>query len=99
MLLLGAALLALPDTSWGQRPPTWPVNSRVYRTADGLPEPACISVTLAPQGNVFARHLKAASISQLDGYTISAIPAPETGKGRLYESPGGQLWTVVVEGL
>ena len=29
ILLLGATLLALPDTSWGQRPSTWPVNSRV----------------------------------------------------------------------
>ena len=43
--------------------------------------------------------MKAASISQLDGYTVGAIPAPATGKGRVYESPGGQLWTVVVEGL
>ncbi|MEI7936901.1 MAG: ATP-binding protein [Verrucomicrobiota bacterium] len=99
ILILGASLLALPDTSWGQRLLPWPVNSRVYRTADGLPEPAGISVTLAPQGNVFARHMKAAAISQLDGYSVGAIPAPDTGKGRVYESPAGQLWTVVVEGL
>ena len=98
-LLVGAALLALPGTSWCQAPSTWPVNSRVFRTVEGLPEPACISVTLAPQGRVFARHPKAASVSELNGYTISGIPAPETGKGRVYESPGGQLWTVVVEGL
>jgi len=99
LLLFGAALLALPGTSWCQAPSTWPVNSRVFRTVEGLPEPACISVTLAPQGRLFARHLKAASISEFDGYRISGIPAPETGKGRVYESPGGQLWTVVVEGL
>jgi signal transduction histidine kinase/ligand-binding sensor domain-containing protein len=66
---------------------------------DGLPESGCISVTLAPQGKVLVRHLHAASVSQLDGYTVTAIPAPETGKGRVYESPGGQLWTVVAEGL
>ena len=99
ILLLGAALVALPDTSWGQKPSTWPVNSRVYRTVDGLPEAGCISVTLAPQGKVLVRHLNAASVSQLDGYRVTAIPAPETGKGRVYESPGGQLWTVVAEGL
>jgi signal transduction histidine kinase len=99
ILLLGAALVALPDTSWGQKPSTWPVNMRAYRMVDGLPESACISVALAAQGKVLVRHLKAASVSQLDGYTVTVIPAPETGNGRVYESPGGQLWTVVAEGL
>jgi signal transduction histidine kinase len=99
ILLLGATLVALPDSSWGQKPSTWPVNARVYRMVDGLAESACISVSLAPQGKVLARHLKSASISQLDGYTVRTIPGPDTGNSRIYESPGGQLWTVVAEGL
>jgi len=99
ILFLGATLVALPGSSWGQRPSSWPVNLRVYRMADGLAESACISVSLAPQGRVLARHLKSASISQLDGYAVTTIPALDTGNGRIYESPGGQLWTVVAEGL
>ncbi len=67
--------------------------------ADGLAESACISVSLAPQGRVLARHLKSASISQFDGYTVTTIPGPDAGNSRIYESPGGQLWTVVAEGL
>jgi signal transduction histidine kinase/ligand-binding sensor domain-containing protein len=99
MLLLGVALIALAETSWGQKPSDWPVNLRVYRMADSLPESACISVVLAPQGKVLARHLKSGSVSELDGYTVSIIPAPGAGNGRVYQSPGGQLWAVVAEGL
>ena len=98
-LLLGVTLVALPDTSWGQKSSTWPVNMRAYRVADGLPESACISVTLAPHDKVLARHLKSSSISQLDGYTVKVLPGPLAGKARVYESPAGQLWTVVAEGL
>jgi signal transduction histidine kinase len=97
--LLAAALVALAQTSWGQKPPNWPVNRRVYRMADGLPESACISVALAPQGKVLARHPKSGSVSELDGYTASVIPAPGPGNGRVYQSPGGQLWAVVADGL
>jgi signal transduction histidine kinase len=99
MLLLGAALLAPVKTSWGQKPSNWPVNWRVYRTADGLPEPDCISVALSPQGKVLARHLKSGAVSELDGYTVNVIPSPGPGTGRVDQSPGGQLWAVVAEGL
>ena len=99
ILLLGATLLALAETSWGQKPPDWPVNWRVFRLADGLPESACISVALAPQGKVLARHTKTGSVSELDGYTVNVIPAPGPGNGRVYQSPGGQLWAVVADGL
>jgi signal transduction histidine kinase/ligand-binding sensor domain-containing protein len=97
--LLGAALVALAGTSWGQKPPDWPVNWRAYRMADGLPESACVSVALAPQGKVLVRHPKSGSASELDGYTVSVIPAPGAGNGRVYQSPGGQLWAVVADGL
>jgi signal transduction histidine kinase len=99
ILLLGATLVALVETSWAQKPPDWPVNWRVYGVADGLPESACGSVAVVPQGKVLARHLKSGSISELDGYTINVIPAPGSGDSRIYQSPGGQLWGVVAEGL
>ena len=67
--------------------------------ADGLPESACVSVALAPQGKVLARHLKSGSVSELDGYTVNVIPSPGPGNGRVYQSPGGQLWAVVADGL
>ena len=78
--LLGAALVALAETSWGQKSPDWPVNWRVFRMADGLPESACASVALAPQGKVLVRHPQAGSVSELDGYTVSVIPAPGPGR-------------------
>jgi signal transduction histidine kinase len=99
MLLLGAAFIALAETSWGQKPSEWPVNLRAYRMADGLPESACSAVALTPQGKVLARHLKSGSVSELDGYTVSVIPSPGVGIGRVYQSPGGQFWAVVAEGL
>jgi signal transduction histidine kinase len=99
ILFLGATLVALPGSSWGQKPSSWPVNVRVFRMADGLAESACISVSVAPQGRILGRHLKSPSISRLDGYTVTTLPAPATGNSRIYESPGGQLWTVVAEGL
>jgi len=99
ILFLGATLVALPGSCWGQRPASWPVNLRVYRTADGLAESACVSVSLVPQGKVLVRHLKSPAISRLDGYGVTTIPGPDNGNGRIYESPGGQLWAVVAEGL
>jgi len=92
-LCVGLAGLAQP--SWGQRSSNW----RVYKIADGMPEPACVSVTLGPKGTVLARHLNLASLSVLDGYTLTVLPAPGIGSNRIYGSPGGQLWTVVRGGL
>src|SRR5262249_46650474 len=65
----------------------------------GLPESACVSVTAVQQGKVVVRHLRQPFISELDGYGINPVPAPENSIGRVYESPGGQLWTVVPGGL
>jgi hypothetical protein len=93
-LLLGVIYAALGQTSWGQRASNW----RAYRMADGMPESACISVVVAPNGKVLARHLGAPFLSELDGYNVSVLPSPP-GRNRVYESPGGQLWTVSSEGL
>ncbi len=99
MLLLGMALWVLPETGWGQKSLDWPVNSRVYRSADGLPESSCVSVALAPQGKVLTRHPRSGAVSELDGYTVNILPSLGPGNGRVYESPGGQLWTAVADGL
>jgi signal transduction histidine kinase len=72
---------------------------RVYKLADGLPESACISVTSSPQGKVLVHHLNLPYISELEGYSITVMPAPDTGQGRVYRSPAGQFWTAVSEGL
>jgi signal transduction histidine kinase len=94
-LLVFVALLAVTSAGWGQRALTW----RIYNLADGLPESACISVTAVQPGRVLVRHFTQPLISELDGYGIHSVPAPENAVGRVYESPGGQLWTVVPGGL
>ena len=35
----------------------------------------------------------------MDGYNVNVVPAPEVVGSRVYESAGGQLWTVVAQGL
>src|SRR6185503_21149433 len=39
------------------------------------------------------------SISRLDGYTISSVASFARNPGRVYEAPGGQIWSVVSNGL
>jgi len=87
--------LALTASCWGQKASNW----RIYKLADRLPESACISVTVSPQGKVLARHFALPIVTELDGYSVRTIPSPEIGKSRVYQSPGGQLWAVVPEGL
>jgi signal transduction histidine kinase/ligand-binding sensor domain-containing protein len=93
--LLVFSLLVIARVSLGQSARGW----RVYKLADGLPESACISVTSSPQGKVLVHHLTAPYISELEGYGITVLPSPETGKSRVYQSPAGQLWIAMPEGL
>jgi len=95
LLCLGAALLASAEVGWGQKASNW----RMYKLADGLPESACVAATVSAQEKVLVRHLNLPLVSELDGYQIIPRPAPETAKGRIYQSPGGQLWTAAPEGL
>jgi signal transduction histidine kinase/ligand-binding sensor domain-containing protein len=92
---LAAAMLIVGQTGWSQRTSYW----RVYRMADGLPESACVAVTASPQGKILARHLTTAYVSQLDGYGVNGLPCLEAAPSRVYESPGGQLWTATPQGL
>jgi signal transduction histidine kinase len=96
LLCLGAALLASAEAGWGQKASNW----RVYKLADGLPESACLAATVSAQDKILVRHLNLPLMSELDGYTIVTRPAPfEIGKSRIYQSPGGQLWTAAPDGL
>jgi len=95
LFCFAAAFAALEAIGWAQKPPNW----RVYKLADGLPESACLSVTFSAQGKVLARHLDQPFVSELDGYSVVVKPLPEGGRGGVYQSPGGPLWTVVPEGL
>lgn len=96
MLLLFAPTLAAlaQDVS---APPTnhW----RAFTKADGLPGNACRSVTIGAGGNVLVRHTKGNTVTVFDGYEMTSVPAPATIRGRVFESPGGQLWAVAPDGL
>lgn len=94
-ILLVAACLTLADTCWGQRASNW----RVYKMADGLPESACVSVAVSPQGKILAKHPNRPSFSELDGYAVTVLPSPDLGPNRVYASPAGQLWAATTEGL
>jgi len=87
--------LAVSGLALAQSSSSW----RVYRAVDGLAESACLSVTFSRPGRVLARHYYISSVDELDGYSVTNFPAPETANGRFYGSPGGQVWTVVPEGL
>src|SRR5260370_4305378 len=96
LVLCAGGVMALVLPAEAQKASNW----RVYRLADGLPESACVSVTIAPQGKVLAKHLNLPQITELDGYSLNIIPAAaEPAGGRIYGSPGGQLWTVTPSGL
>ena len=83
-------LLALGHPLFAQSTNRW----RIFSRTDGLPDNTCLSVTLGSSGNVLVRHLRSPEISILDGYEISTVPGPGLNRKRVYESPGGQLWTV-----
>jgi streptogramin lyase len=81
-------------SAFGQKASSW----RVYREPDGLPENACVSVALIPQGGVWVRHQTMAVISKIDGYEVEQVNSPGIGNARVYQSPGGQLWTAASQG-
>ena len=92
---LAAASLALAQCALAQPAGHW----RAIKKSDGLAETLCVSVTLGASGNVLVRHAKSADISVFDGYEVTVIPGHGANRQRVYESPGGQLWTVALEGL
>jgi len=93
-LLAGATILALTQAAVGQRAANW----RVYKIRDGLSDLTCLTVTVSPQGKVLTKHLSLPSLTELDGYNLIKRATP-AGNNPVYESPGGQLWTLASNGL
>lgn len=71
---------------------------RIYRSADGLAQSACASVSFTPQGTVLVRH-PGRRASVLDGYEVRVLEAPSNAVGRITASPSGQIWTAIPQGL
>src|SRR5258705_11952310 len=94
-LMVGIFCLCAAQASWGQRFGNW----RSFRLVDGLPESACASVTISPQGKTLVRRVRSPMISELDGYSVNLVAGPDRAVGRIYQSPGGQLWCVSPDGL
>lgn len=94
-LLLAAGRLALAPALPAQSPARW----RVFTRTDGMSDNVCLNVTLGASGNVLVRHGKSSAVSVLDGYDVVNVPGPGLNRNRVYESPGGQLWSVTTDGL
>ena len=92
---LATTLLALGQPLFAQSTNRW----RVFSRTDGLADNACVSVTPGAGGNILVRHLRSPDISILNGYDVSTVPGPGLNRKRVYESPGGQLWSVSNDGL
>ena len=94
IFLLGTALLAPAQAGLGQSASYW----RVYKVDDGLHQSACVSVSVAPNGKVLAVHRNRTFVTELDGYSVSRLPCRNRPR-QVSESPGGQLWATVQNGL
>jgi ligand-binding sensor domain-containing protein len=91
--LVAAAFIALAPSARCQRYSDW----RIYRAAEGANE--YVSVSVGANGKILAKHLDADSIMELDGYSAAIYASPEIGRNRVYESAGGQFWTITSDGL
>jgi signal transduction histidine kinase len=90
-----AVFIALAPMAFAQRYSDW----RIYRQSDGMAESPCVSVAIGPNEKILTKHINTDSITELNGYSTTIFPSPEVGRNRVYESSGGQLWTVTTQGL
>jgi signal transduction histidine kinase/ligand-binding sensor domain-containing protein len=74
------------------------VSWRDFNMADGFPDTAFHSVTIAESGAVLAVGSASSRVCLFDGYEAKSLPLPE-GAARVYQSPAGQLWTISAQGL
>lgn len=95
LALIAAALTMATGIGRGQNAIQW----SSYRMSDGLPEPVWHSVSLTTQGKLIASRAGAPLATGLDGYSISNFPTPTSCVGRISDSPGGQRWALVSQGL
>jgi signal transduction histidine kinase len=94
IFLLGTALLVPAQAGLGQSASYW----RVYKADDELHQSACVAVSVTPNGKVLAIHANRTSVTELDGYNVTPVALPEPAE-EVSESPRGQLWVTVRNGL
>ena len=92
--LAGTMLLAPAPTGLSQNASYW----RSYKVYDGLHQSVCVAVSVAPNGKVLATHPDHTFATELDGYHVTPVALPEPVEV-ISESPGGQLWASVQNGL
>ncbi|HEY3915545.1 MAG TPA: hypothetical protein VGN61_13740, partial [Verrucomicrobiae bacterium] len=93
--LIPALFLALSARGGFEEAGHW----RVYRGAEGLPESGFNSLSVAQNGNILAVNSAAGSFWLFDGYDVKSFALPDAGALRVYQSPGGQIWTISPRGL
>lgn len=69
---------------------------RYWTLSDGLADSWCLSIVIAPSGNVWISHISKASC--FDGYEIRTYSNPDTW-WPVIENPPGQIWSVYGENL
>jgi signal transduction histidine kinase len=90
-------LLVLAQAAEGQ---PRALNWRLFGTNDGMPANACVSVTTGRRGKIWANQGADGRVSTLDGYSVTSIePSPNAVRGKVYESPTGELWLACADGL
>jgi hypothetical protein len=94
-------LAHLPLDAQGKEDGMW----RHWTDTDGLVETFTGSLTVMPNGQVWARHGSVASMSVLDGYGVTRIPEArlnlrdDSSSRRVYASPGTTPWAPSDRGL
>lgn len=94
-IILVSALTLLPDDGLGKGAVHW----SIYKTSDGLVEPAYNALSFSPQGKLIAIRFGSTNGAELDGYSVSNFSLPTTSIERVCESPGGELWGETPDGL
>jgi signal transduction histidine kinase/CheY-like chemotaxis protein len=94
-------LALLPLGAQGKEDRMW----RYWTEADGLVETFTGSLTVMPNGQVWARHGSVPSMSVLDGYGVTRLPEArlklrdDPSSRRVYASPGTTPWAPTDVGL
>ena len=95
LMILATGLLAMAAPALAQKASNW----RSYKAADGLLDSVTLSITESPRGRVWVKYSGGESISWFDGYGSGNLPSPGLGNFRIFESPGGQIWSMTSAGL
>jgi signal transduction histidine kinase len=93
-VLSSALVFVVLARGYGRQASSW----RDFNVAEGFPESAFRSVTVAESGAILAVGSASGRVCLFDGYEAKSFPLPE-GAARVYQSPAGQLWTVSAQGL